>query len=199
MPEGDFRLDSIGLLGSVFTRHWLTPEALALWTDRATVETWCEVEIALAKAQSELGLIPTAAAGRIAEVARAEAINMQQVAKDTAISLHPFVPVLKQLEALCGEPAAGYLHWGATTQNIFDTASALQLKRSHAILLAYLDPAIETMARLAEEFAATRRPAVAMGSTLCRSHSGSRSRVGSPRSTGSAPASVMLRAAPSLL
>ncbi len=155
MPEGDFRMDTIGLLGSVFTRHWLAPEALALWTDRATVQAWCEVEIALAKAQAELGLIPPAAAARIAAAARAEAIDMDQVAKDTAISLHPFVPVLKQLEVLCGEPAAGYLHWGATTQNIFDTASALQLKRSHEMLMRYLDPVIETMAHLAEEFAAT--------------------------------------------
>lgn len=155
MTETSNLASSVGLLGSVFTRHWLAPEAVRIWTDYATIETWFSVEVTLAKAQSELGLIPAAAASRIAMVARAESVDIQKVAVDTAISLHPFVPVLKQLEALCGEPAAGYLHWGATTQNIFDTATAIQLKRSHMQVLAHLDRAVAALAGLAQRHAET--------------------------------------------
>src|SRR3989344_1373359 len=57
----------------------------------------------------------------------------------------PLVPVLHRFEELCGEPAAGFIHWGATTQNIFDTASALQMVRTHRLLAGPLDAAIAAL------------------------------------------------------
>jgi adenylosuccinate lyase/3-carboxy-cis,cis-muconate cycloisomerase len=59
------------------------------------------------------------------------------------------VPVLRQLEEFTGEPAAGYIHWGATTQNIFDTGVALQMQRTHALIDASLQAAMGTLAKLA--------------------------------------------------
>ncbi len=144
-------MDSIGLLSSVLCKHWFHPPVVAIWTDGATLSAWSEVEVALAAAQAELGLIPADAAATIARRLEGVKLDPQRLAADIAHTMHPFVPVLHQLEELCGEPAAAYLHWGATTQNIFDTGAALQLKRSHALLLESIDQALAALATLARD------------------------------------------------
>jgi adenylosuccinate lyase len=147
-------MNGAGLLQSVFCRHWLYQPALELWRDRALVETWIRVEQALAQAQAEVGLIPLAAAERIADI-DANLIDWAELESDIAHQVHPFTPVLHQLERICGGQAAGYLHWGATTQNIFDTANALQLRSTLDIVGNKLDRALKTLAELALQHAKT--------------------------------------------
>lgn len=137
------------MFDSFFSRHWFSDRAKAIWSDLATLQAWLDVEAALAQAQAELGMVPAAAAQTIKANARAELFDLDGLASDIARVQHPFVPVLKQFEAICGEPAAGFIHWGATTQNIFDTAAALQLRRSHALLMEQVDASVAAMARLA--------------------------------------------------
>ena len=135
---------------SFMTRHWFAPEAVAIWSDASTVQAWLDVEVALAQSQAELGLIPDEVVGAIATACRSERLDFARLSADIAHAQHPFVPVLKQLEALAGEPAAGYIHWGATTQNIFDTATALQMRQSHALIteaLNLLDGVLADLAR----------------------------------------------------
>jgi 3-carboxy-cis,cis-muconate cycloisomerase len=144
-----------GLIGSVLTRHWLDPRAVAIWQDRATMQTWLDVEAALAKAQGELGLIPKSSAAIIAAKADVGFVDFDRFLAETAHTLHPFVPLLRQFEEACGEPHAGFIHWGATTQNIFDTASALQMKRTHALVRESLDLALASLADLARRHRAT--------------------------------------------
>jgi adenylosuccinate lyase/3-carboxy-cis,cis-muconate cycloisomerase len=144
-------MDSIGLLSSVTCKNWFHQPAVAIWTDGATLAAWIEVEVALAEAQAQLGLIPRDAAETIARRLANAQIDGERLTADIAHMMHPFVPVLHQLEELCGEPAAAYLHWGATTQNIFDTGAALQLKRSHAMLLDFVDKALSALAALARK------------------------------------------------
>ncbi|SDO18347.1 3-carboxy-cis,cis-muconate cycloisomerase [Rhodoferax sp. OV413] len=142
---------STGMFDSFVTRHWFNDEAKAIWSDHATLQAWLTVEAALARAQAELGIIPQAAAQTIAEKADASAFDMERLSSDIAFAQHPFVPVLRQYEALCGEPAAGFIHWGATTQNIFDTAASLQMFQSHRVLSRHLDAAIEALCTLAQQ------------------------------------------------
>lgn len=137
------------MFDSFFSRHWFSERAKAIWSDRATLQAWLDVEAALAQAQAELGMVPAAAARTIKTNARAELFDLDGLAADIARAQHPFVPVLRQFEASCGEPVAGFIHWGATTQNIFDTAAALQLRRSHALLMEQVDASAAAMARLA--------------------------------------------------
>lgn len=135
---------------SFMTRHWFAPEAVAIWSDASTVQAWLDVEVALAQSQAELGLIPDEVVSAIATACRSERLDFARLSADIAHAQHPFVPVLKQLEALAGEPAAGYIHWGATTQNIFDTATALQMRQSHALIteaLNLLDGVLADLAR----------------------------------------------------
>lgn len=140
-----------GMFCSFITRSWFSAPAHALWSDVATLQAWLDVEAALAAAQAELGLVPPAAAATIAARANALLFDTEALAQEIAHAQHPLVPVLRHFEALCGEPAAGWLHWGATTQNIFDTACALQMRRTHALVAADLRRAIAALARLAGE------------------------------------------------
>lgn len=134
---------------SFYNAYWFDPDALALWSDNATLARWLEVEVALARVQADLGVIPASAANRIAEIARVEAFDLAELGRQIAIAQHPLVPVLKALETLAGDPAGGWLHWGATTQNIFDTAQALQLKQTVALLRSHLGVTTKRLAMLA--------------------------------------------------
>lgn len=136
---------STGMFDSFFTRHWFNREATAVWDDVSTLQSWLTVEATLAQAQAGLGLIPADAARTIAAKADASAFDLDRLSQDIAHAQHPFVPVLRQYEELCGEPAAGFIHWGATTQNIFDTATSLQMVRSHRLLAGFLDCTIDSL------------------------------------------------------
>lgn len=141
---------NVGLFDSFITRHWYNAEARRIWSDAATLQAWLEVEVALAAAQAELGIIPADAAPVIRARADATAFDLERLSREIAFAQHPFVPVLRQFEELCGEPAAGYIHWGATTQNVFDTANSLQMAQSHRLMLDFLAGAITRFIALAQ-------------------------------------------------
>lgn len=145
----------IGMFESFVTGHWFNDDAKRIWSDAATLQAWLTVEAALARAQAELGVIPAGAARTITERADARLFDVQRLAHDIAFSQHPLVPVLHQFEALCGEPAAGFIHWGATTQNIFDTACAVQMVDTHRVLVHHLDSAIAAIGALALQHQST--------------------------------------------
>lgn len=141
----------IGLFGSFITRGWFNDEVRQIWSDAGTLQTWLEVEAALAEAQAELKLVPVEAARTIRAKADAKRFDFARLGQEIESSGHQLVPVLRQFEEICGEPAAGYLHWGATTQNIFDTAHSLQMEKSHRLMLQFIAGAIERLADLAAE------------------------------------------------
>jgi 3-carboxy-cis,cis-muconate cycloisomerase len=142
---------NVGLFDSFITRGWYDPEARRIWSDEGTLQAWLRVEAALARAQGTLGIIPREAAEVIARHTDIRGFDLARLTEEIAFAQHPFVPVLRQFEKLCGEPAAGYIHWGATTQNIFDTANALQMAQTHAMTLGALASTIKRFATLATE------------------------------------------------
>ena len=142
---------NVGQLESFITRHWFQPEARRIWSDRATLQAWLDVEAELAQAQADLGVVPAEAAMRIAACADAGRFDLEALSEAIAFAQHPLVPVLEVFEHLCGEPAAGFLHWGATTQNIFDTATALQVLRTQQLIDTALGRAVAALSALASE------------------------------------------------
>ena len=145
-------LSGVGLFGSIFFKRWLNPQALTMWNDTATLTSWIEVELALARAQADCGLIPKQVSEQMAATFSVARIDTVELQKGMDTTMHPFVPLLHQLEKLCGDEAASYLHWGATTQNIFDTATALRLKRTHTLMAQLLNDSIAQTAVLAIEY-----------------------------------------------
>jgi len=149
---------SVGMFESFFTGHWFSRGAKEIWSDAATLQAWLDVEAALARAEAELGVIPAEAAQTISQKADARLFDLERLSEDIAFAQHPFVPVLHQFEALCGEPSAGFIHWGATTQNIFDTATSLQMRRTHQFLATHLDAAVTALGTLALKHRSTVMP-----------------------------------------
>ena len=98
-----------------------------IFSDTALVARYVEVEVALAKAEARVGVIPADAAAEIARHADAGALDIEMLRKETDLVGYPILPVVHQLVKQCGE-AGRYVHWGATTQDIMDTAVVLQIR-----------------------------------------------------------------------
>jgi adenylosuccinate lyase/3-carboxy-cis,cis-muconate cycloisomerase len=139
------------MFNSNFTRHWFDQQAMEVWSDNGTLQAWLDVEVALAKAQADLGIIPRAAADTIAKNGRSELFDLGRISAGIQETMHPLVPVLREFEALCGDEAAGMLHWGVTTQNIFETGAVLQLRKTHQLTVSYLMSALRSIGELARK------------------------------------------------
>src|SRR5215813_3721202 len=126
------------------------PGVRALFTEAARFQSWLDVEAALAQAQAELGIIPEAAAQEITRRAHLKYLDLAAVREGLARTGHPLVPLVWELDRACDGEAGGYVHWGATTQNITQTGQLLQVRRAHAIFLGQLATILTTLAGLAE-------------------------------------------------
>ncbi len=126
------------------------PGVRALFAEPARIQSWLDVEVALAQAQAELGVIPAYAAEEIAAKARCENLDMDNIREGLARTGHPLVPMIWELDRICEGDAGGYIHWGATTQNITQTGMLLNLRRAHRVFLAQLADLLSELARIAD-------------------------------------------------
>lgn len=123
-------MGSSTLLDSVLFRNaFSTPAMRAVFSDRALVQRCIDVEIALAQAQSQWGVIPAEAAQTIAQEARLDRVDFNRLGQETELVGYPILPLVHQLVEMAGE-AGRYIHWGATTQDILDTANVLQVRQA---------------------------------------------------------------------
>lgn len=110
-----------------------TEEMRHVWSEHNRLKSQVAVEVALAKAEGELGLIPAQAAQYIEQHADADKLNIEEIASQGAQMKHSLMPTLIALQKQCGE-AGEYIHYGATTQDIVDTATMLQLNSAFNII-----------------------------------------------------------------
>ena len=103
-----------------------TTDALAsAFSDAALLQAMLDFEVALARAQARAGVIPARAAESIANAARLDRVDAHQIALDARASATIAIPVVDALRARVEEIDPGsacYVHWGATSQDVFDTA-----------------------------------------------------------------------------
>ncbi len=119
------------LFGALYARG----EVALVAGDDGWLQAMLDVEAALARACAGEGLISADAAEAIAAVAEGDRFDLDQISKDTAASATPVVALVAALRALVGEEHASAVHFGATSQDILDTAAMLVAKRSLAPLL----------------------------------------------------------------
>ena len=127
-PTATTVLDSI-----LFRDAFGTPRMREVFSDLALISRYVEVEVALAKAEARCGVIPEGAAEEIASRSNAETLDFDLLRHETDIVGYPILPLVHQLVKQCGE-AGRYVHWGATTQDIMDTAVALQVREGLRII-----------------------------------------------------------------
>ena len=125
----------------------------AVCDDVAYLQHMLDFEAALARAEVAVGIIPESAAGPIAKACRAEAFDLAGLAEAATRSGNLAIPLVKALTAAVAKAdadAARYVHWGATSQDVIDTASMLTLRAAIDALLGDVDRAIAGFAKLAK-------------------------------------------------
>jgi 3-carboxy-cis,cis-muconate cycloisomerase len=126
------------------------PGIRALYRLENRWQAWLDVEAALAKAQGELGIIPAEAAEAIAAAAHYDKMDRARLDEGFARTGHTIVPLVWELSRVVGERHGGWVHWGATTQNITQTGDLLVLRQAHGILLKLIADALDAAAALAD-------------------------------------------------
>ena len=126
-------------------------ELAAHFTDERFLQYLLAVEGALATTQGKLGIIPAAAADTIAERATTVSLDLNRLQAATEKAGLPIIELVRQLRAHVGADAGPYVHWGATTQDIMDTALVLQMRAALALIEAKLHTVITQLGQLAEQ------------------------------------------------
>jgi 3-carboxy-cis,cis-muconate cycloisomerase len=122
-----------------------------IFEERALIARYVEVEVALARAQARCGVIPAEAAEEIAARSNPEALDLDLLRRETENVGYPILPLVHQLAKMCGE-AGRYVHWGATTQDIMDTAVVLQVRDALALIESELGVLRNILVRLAKRY-----------------------------------------------
>ena len=118
---------------AVYGHGWSTPESLALFAERARLARWVHVLKALAAAQAELGIIPDASA-RAIDGLHAESLDPSAVGAETRRTSHSAIGLVRELQARLPEQAREHVYYGATVQDVSDTAAALEIRDVGAIV-----------------------------------------------------------------
>ncbi len=117
-----------------YSHLWGTPELAELFEERARLQRWLDILTALAAAQARVGLVPVAAAGQIAEHARADLLDLQQIGRDTRNTSHSMLGLIRELQRILPEDTREYVYVGATVQDVTDTWFALVMRDVGAVL-----------------------------------------------------------------
>ncbi len=121
-----------------------------IWSDGARIQRYLDIERALAETQAGLDIIPCEACEEIAGHCRVEEMDFEKLRQATEHVGYPVLPVIQQLTALCKDGLGQWCHWGATTQDITDTATVLQIRSSLELVdraLADISAALAKLAR----------------------------------------------------
>lgn len=113
-------------------------------------QAWLDVEVALARAQADLGIVPKQSAEAIAQAAHLHLLDRARIDEASRRTGHTIVPLVWELARVVGEEAGGWVHWGATTQNITQTGDLLILRQAHRKMLRIIAHILHAMAGLAE-------------------------------------------------
>jgi 3-carboxy-cis,cis-muconate cycloisomerase len=135
------------IFGDIFS----TDSMRRVWSDENRTQKYLDIESALARAQARLGIIPKAAAEEINRHCGIEEIDLTKLKYDTERIGYPVLGVVWQLNALCRDRLGEYCHWGATTQDITDTATVLQMREALALIESDLKEITDALTALARK------------------------------------------------
>lgn len=130
--------------------RYFYPEMKRIFTEEARLQKWLDVEAALAWAHGKLGTIPVEAALEIEKRSRIEYVKLDRVKKLEEETHHDLLAMVKALTEACEGDAGKYVHLGATSYDIEDTALALQLREAFKILEEDLIRLLEALLKKAE-------------------------------------------------
>lgn len=144
-------------MSSIFEGFLSTPEILEAFSERNFLDAMLRFEASLAQAQAEAGLIPEAAARSIAGTCKVELFDVAKIVRESgragSIAI-PLVKALKETVGLFNKEAAGFVHFGSTSQDVIDTALALVTRNALDLIEADIRKAVAALLVLARRHAA---------------------------------------------
>jgi len=141
------------ILDSAVFRDIFTTDAMRrVWSDENRVQKYLDFEAALAKAQARLKIIPQEAADEIAAHCDLKFIDMGKLKEATERIGYPVLPIVQQLVKACRDDLGEWSHWGATTQDITDTAIVLQIREALYLIETDIKAIADALAALAKKY-----------------------------------------------
>ena len=131
--------------------RYTLPEMGALWSDESKYRHWLEVEIAVCKAMSEMGIIPKKALRTI--VSKAD-FDVKRINEIEAVTNHDVIAFLTSVSEFVG-PDSRYIHFGMTSSDMLDTALSLQMKKAAVLIDKKLVSALSKIKKLALKYKMT--------------------------------------------
>ena len=132
-----------------------TPEMREIFSDDARLQGWIDTEIALAKAQVKLGIIPPGIDVNLQKTAKISNLDTKAMKEHFDKVGFPILPFVKQLNKACDPETSRWVHYGATTQDILDTGMVLQIKKGLKVVEDELEAIIQATAELSRTHATT--------------------------------------------
>jgi 3-carboxy-cis,cis-muconate cycloisomerase len=129
-----------------------SPQMREIWLGEATVRAMLDFEAALARAEAGAQVIPAEAAEAIVAACHAEKLDVAAVFRETAVAGTPAIPLVRMLGERVAASAQAYVHWGATSQDVIDTALVLQMRAGLALLADGVCDLAAACAELAERY-----------------------------------------------
>ncbi len=126
-----------------------------IFSEENRLKKWIETEIALAVAQEKNEVIPVGTADNIKKAAILENIDQEAMKAEFKKVGFPILPFVHQLTNACDDDTARWVHYGATTQDILDTGTVLQMREGLQIVEDYIDDIIQALAKLSEKYKST--------------------------------------------
>jgi 3-carboxy-cis,cis-muconate cycloisomerase len=137
---------------AVFRDIFTTPAMRAVFSDENRVQKYLDFEAALARAQAKLMIIPQEACDEIVKHCDAKEYDMAKLKEATERIGYPVLPVVQQLVKLCKDGLGEWSHWGATTQDITDSATVLVMREALDIIEKEIDGIADALAALAKKY-----------------------------------------------
>src|SRR5260370_12028001 len=140
------------LRSAIFSDIFSTQEVRQVFSDEARTGYCLAIEAALARAQARLGIIPEKAAREIERQCRIENIDFARLKKQTERIGYPILGIVQQIVDLCADGLGEWCHWGATTQDITDTAAILQVRAALQLVEKEIDAIAGALADLSRRY-----------------------------------------------
>ena len=142
-----------GTIDSAIFKDIFGTEAMRqVWSDGNRIQKYLDFEAGLARAQAKLKIIPQEACDEILKHVKVEQYDIAKLKSETERIGYPVLPVVSQLVKLCKEGLGEWCHWGATTQDITDTATIMQIREALAIVGKDIDDISDALAALAKKY-----------------------------------------------
>lgn len=142
------------------------PQVDAIWSDKSRIRIYLRFEAALARVQSRLDIIPREAGDAIVTACEraGDFVDYDELKRQTEIIGYPVLPLVEQLvryvnESKPGKDLGEWAHWGATTQDLTDTATSLQIRETLVLAEQLLDTIVQTLRQICEKHRTTAMPA----------------------------------------